>query len=235
MVEPSVKYRHEFKYLISEQQLCILKNRLMAIVPIDKNVGEDGKYNIRSVYFDGYYNSCFYENLSGVDPREKFRIRIYNHLDARISLECKRKEHGKTLKTSCLLSRAQCDKLLNKQYPLDLIDKSPVSNKLIVKMMNRLMRPVIIVDYDRVPFVYKNGNVRITLDTNIASSTAIDSFFDGSIVKRPVLPVGMQLLEVKYDEYLPDYIYQMLQLDDLQQTTFSKYFLCRKYSLKGAV
>ena len=97
-------------------------------------------------------------------------------------------------------------------------------------MLTRGMRPVVIVEYDRIPYVYKNGNVRITLDTNIASSNAIGSFLDPQIPKRPILPLGQQLLEVKYDAYLPDFIYQSLQLQDLRQTAFSKYYLCRKFS-----
>ena len=90
--------------------------------------------------------------------------------------------------------------------------------------------PVVIVEYDRIPYVYKNGNVRITLDTNICSSSAVSTFLEETIPRRPVLPLGQQLLEVKYDEYLPDFIYRSLQLSSLRQTAFSKYYICRKYT-----
>ena len=46
------------------------------------------------------------------------------------------------------------------------------------------------------------------------------------------MPVGMQLMEVKCDEFIPDYIYRALQLDDLIQTAFSKYYLCRKLNIQ---
>ena len=107
--------------------------------------------------------------------------------------------------------------------------------KLTLEIKLHGMKPVVIVEYDRIPYVYKNGNVRVTLDTNIASSDAIDKFLDESIPKRPVMPVGMQLMEVKFDEYLPDHIYRALQLDSLQQTAFSKYYICRKYSLRRGI
>lgn len=97
-------------------------------------------------------------------------------------------------------------------------------------MLTRRMRPVVIVEYDRIPYVYANGNVRITLDTNISSSQATDRFLEEIVPKRPVMPLGQQLLEVKYDDYLPDFIYRNLQLDCLRQTAFSKYYLCRKYT-----
>lgn len=93
------------------------------------------------------------------------------------------------------------------------------------------MRPVVIVDYDRVPYIYRLGNVRVTLDHNLSSSNQLQSFFDPMLVKRPVMPAGMQLLEVKFDEYLPAHIYRALQIENLQHTAFSKYYLCRKYSL----
>ena len=112
----------------------------------------------------------------------------------------------------------------------NIADQPPLLRKLTLQMMTRKLRPVVIVEYVRIPYVYKNGNVRITLDTNIASSSAVETFLDPHISGRPVLPVGQQLLEVKYDEYLPDFIYRSLMLPSLRQTAFSKYYICRKYS-----
>ena len=106
----------------------------------------------------------------------------------------------------------------------------PVLQKLLLLMKTRGYRPVVIVEYDRIPYVYRNGNVRVTLDTNICSSRSVDRFLDEAIPRRPVMPLGQQLLEVKFDEYLPDFIYRSLALNSLSQTAFSKYYLCRKYT-----
>ena len=106
----------------------------------------------------------------------------------------------------------------------------PVLQKLLLQMKTAMLRPKIIVEYDRVPYVYKLGNVRITLDKNISSSSAIDTFLNPTIPKRPIMPAGQHVLEVKFDEFLPDYIYQALQLRNLRQTAFSKFYLCRKFS-----
>jgi hypothetical protein len=105
-----------------------------------------------------------------------------------------------------------------------------VLKKLTLEMMSRKLHPKGIVEYDRIPYVYKGGNVRITFDTNVSSSFQIDGFLNGNVSKRPVMPQGLHLLEVKWDEYLPDMIYRALQLENLQQTAYSKYYLCRKYS-----
>lgn len=225
-----LKYRHELKYEITSAQLQLLKNRINHLIPPDKHAGLTGSYTIRSLYFDDQYDRCLRENEDGTDPREKFRIRIYNHSASRITLECKRKERGKTHKTSCPLTVEQTRQLMEGKPLGDIASQPPLLQKLTVQMLTRRLRPVVIVEYERIPYVYKNGNVRITLDTNISSSSAVERFLDEEIPKRPVLPLGQQLLEVKYDEYLPDFIYRNLQLHSLRQTAFSKYYICRKYT-----
>ena len=224
------KFRHELKYQVTAAQIALLKSRIDHLLPLDSHVAQNGSYTIRSLYFDDFENRCFYENENGTDPREKFRIRIYNHSAQRINLECKRKERGKPFKTSCRLTEEQTRLLMQGKPVPNIGDQPPLLQKLTMEMLRRRMRPVVIVEYERIPYVYKNGNVRITLDTNISSSSAVDKFLDETIPKRPVLPLGQQLLEVKYDEYLPDFIYHNLQLTSLRQTAFSKYYICRKYT-----
>ena len=224
------KFRHELKYQITDAQVAMLQNRIRHLIPMDSHVGQAGTYRIRSLYFDDYEDRCLRENEDGTDPREKFRIRIYNASSQRITLECKRKERGKTHKSTCPLTVEQTKLLMAGKILTDIGSQPPVLRKLTLQMMTRRMRPVVIVEYDRIPYVYKNGNVRITLDTNITSSSAVERFLEPDILPRPVLPAGQQLLEVKYDEYLPDFIYRSLQLHSLRQTAFSKYAICRKYT-----
>ncbi len=226
------KYRHELKYLCSEAHLAIIRNRLRGIMSFDRHA-KNGEYTIRSMYFDSLDNRCFYENECGTDRREKFRIRIYNAEDSRISLECKRKERGKTFKTSCLLTKDDYAAVLN-GGTIDRFDqKPPLLRKFSVLQRTELFRPAVIVEYDRTPYVYSIGNVRVTLDRNIRSSDDFEHFFEKNLPTRPILPEGQHLLEVKFDELLPDFIKEVLQLGDLQQTTFSKYYLCRKFSMGG--
>lgn len=225
------KYRHEMKYVCNEMELAVINSRLSGLMKLDANTGAEGFYNIRSLYFDDYYNTCYYENEAGTDPREKFRIRIYNADNSRISLEIKRKEHSKTLKKSCSLTEWQCRMLMNGQLLPISSEYPPVLQKLCILMRTKRMKPSVIVDYDRVPYVCENGNVRVTIDRNISSSNDILSFLDKEIKKRPVMKSGQHVLEVKYDEFIPDYIVNNMELGSLRQTAFSKYYLCRKYSL----
>lgn len=226
--EEQKKYRNELKYFVSPTQIAGIQNRIKNLLPLDTYVKEEGYYQIRSLYFDDRDNRCYYENEDGVDPREKFRIRIYNHNTERITLECKRKEKGMTQKTSCALTEMQCRQLMAGNYLTDIENQPPLLRKLTLEMMMHGMHPVVIVEYKRIPYVYKNGNVRITFDLDVSSSARVGDFLEKTISERPVFPLGQQILEVKYDEYIPNFIYQNLQVGQLQQTTCSKYYLCRK-------
>ena len=223
------KYRHEFKYEINTPQLEMLKTRLPYIMKSDLHTNSDGSYMIRSLYFDDNNNSYYYDNENGTDPREKIRIRIYNGSDDFIRLELKRKEHSKTQKISCSVTRKQVDDMISGMGLEWSDDLHPLLKKLYVLQETTLMQPKVIVEYDRIPFVYEEGNVRATLDLNIRASTDIETFFDKQTNCRLIMPKGINLLEVKFDEFIPDYIYQTIQLDNLRQTTFSKYYLCRKF------
>lgn len=224
-------YRHEFKYICSEAQLACLKGRLSGIMRFDSHADQNGKYQIRSVYFDDYQDTGFYENENGTDPREKFRIRIYNCDAGLIELENKKKICGMTSKDSCEIQKDLCEALLREEpEALDSCD-IPVWNKFALGWNTRMLRPKAIVDYERTVFVCPLGNVRITFDRNISSSADYGHFFDKTMKRRPVMPMGMHVLEVKYDEFLPDYIYKGIELENLQRTAFSKYYLCRKYHM----
>lgn len=229
------EYRHEYKYVCSERQLACIKGRIEPYMCIDANAGGRGSYTIRSLYFDDCNNICYYDNLSGIDPREKFRIRTYNADPSLIRLELKQKRHGMTRKVSCPIDMELCQRLMmGGRTDFREMDES-LYRKLFLWQSTRLLKPKVIVEYDRVPYVYRDGNVRVTFDTNIRSSVDTGSFLDERITARPVMRTGYHVLEVKFDEFLPDFIHHAVQIDKLRQTAYSKYCLCRKYNLRGVI
>ncbi len=224
-------YRHEYKYPLTNGQALIEDAKISAIAQKDVHVGENGFYNIRSLYFDDYENSCYMDNENGVDEREKYRIRIYNHNIRKITLELKEKMRGRTSKRFCPITLSQCRQLMAGVIPRDIQASQQVLHKLAYQMAVRLMKPAVIVDYDRVPYVYRSldANVRITFDSNITSVGDVSTFLDERVYGRGVMPEGHALMEVKFDSFLPDEIYALLQLNGLTASTFSKYYLCRKF------
>ena len=84
-MEHNAKFRHELKYLCSRPEIEMLRTRLSAVMQRDPHAQETGMYHIRSIYFDDLYDSSFEDNSSGLNAREKWRIRIYNSSSSRIT------------------------------------------------------------------------------------------------------------------------------------------------------
>lgn len=229
-------YRVEEKYIIYEDQIAYLNMKLKEIMSPDEH-SRDGGYLIRSVYFDDYHDSALYENLSGNDQRAKFRIRTYDNDPSFIRLEEKSKRAGFTKKRSAVYDEETVRKLISgcrraTDAPVAsaaLLGKDdPLSRLLYTGMNTKLLHPVTIVEYERTAFVEKSGNVRITFDRNIGATDNTADFFENNIGAHPVLPTGAHILEVKYDELIPDHIRRLIDTGSLSRTAFSKYCYARQ-------
>lgn len=227
------KYRHEWKFLCGEGELQMLEDRIRHICPLDSHVGEDGRYTIRSLYFDTYDDRCFYENEAGIDHRKKYRIRIYNGNPDVIHLECKETLHGLKKKDVCLLSLQQCRQLMSKAPVTEFSSGQELLRRFIVEQQMQLLMPKVIVEYVRTPYIFAAGNVRITFDRYIRSSLEISRFLEPHVSGRCIMAQDSHILEVKYDEGLPGAIMDLLSSGlTLSRISFSKYCLCRKYCMQ---
>ena len=211
---------------MTDADLLLLAGRLKNVMSQD--VHQEGDcYEIRSLYFDDLWDRCLEENEAGVDKREKYRIRIYDPRSDVIHLEIKEKNRGLTKKRSCDLSREACLAIMDGELPLNIDGRAPL-NSLQLQMRCNGMEPKVIIAYERTAFVHPSGNVRITFDRNIMASSCREDFLEDRVSGMvPVLPAGMHVLEVKYDEFLPDTIAQQLEIGKLRKTAFSKYYLGR--------
>lgn len=224
-------YRHEWKFFCSETELQMIENKIKHICMKDPHTGPEGVYRIRSMYFDTHDSRCYGENVAGTDGREKYRIRIYNGSDAVIKLERKGSVRDRKYKDSCGITRNQCEQMLQGHPVTNVLPGQEVLREFLAERSMELLKPWVIVEYVRTPYIYPAGNVRITFDRYITSSNSMD-FFERNIPGRGILPEHMHLLEVKYDEVLPAAILELLNgTGSLSRTSFSKYALCRKYSI----
>ena len=221
------EFRSERKYLCSEGQLRILEARLRPLMQPDSHQEREGGYLVRSVYFDDLDNRFLTENLRGLDDRVKYRIRAYEGRDDVIRLEAKHKVHGMTKKEACPLTREECDRLLAGERPAFSRELPKPLRMLWVELQTATVRPRMLVSYTRTAYVLKSGNVRITFDRDIAATPAYGRLFDHPLPLEPVLPPGQHILEVKYDELIPDYLMQVLETGELMQNPFSKYVMSR--------
>ena len=219
--------RHEWKHEISLSDLLQLRRRLGAVAYPDP-YAPTGSYRVRSLYFDTPADTALREKISGVDPREKFRIRCYNNDYRFIRLEKKCKQNGLCTKYTAPLSHEQTALFLSGH--LDWMDshERPLIQELYSKMTCQQLQPKTIVEYTREPFVYPAGNVRVTLDHHIRTGMRCTDFLNPHCITVPV-PDDPIILEVKWDAFLPDLIRSAVQLDDRRTASYSKYTACRAY------
>ncbi len=223
------KYRNELKYLIDAKDVMIIEDKLKHLMDRDPYADkETGSYVVRSLYFDSYDDDCFHNNEFSLGKRKKFRIRMYGDDQSLILLEKKEKENNMSRKYSYKMSEEEYNQLFyGNVSEIYWHTPDPLLKEFCLEVMSRLFRPKVIVHYERKPFVYFTGNVRVTLDTNISCSTELPRFLDNNYLTIPTLEQGEHLLEVKFDELLPDFLKQIIQLDTLEQATFSKYYISR--------
>ena len=227
MAEQTPVYRHEWKHELSFQDSLILRQRLRAVMEPDVHA-VDGKYSIRSLYFDNGNDKALREKLDGVNRREKFRLRYYNGDPSLIHLEKKSKLDGLGTKFSANVTAEEAQKLIDGDLDWMLDSDRPLVRELYVKMRSQGLRPKTIVDYTREPFIYRPGNVRVTLDYDIRSGLGCTDFLNPRAVTVPAGDAPI-LLEVKWDAYLPDLIRDIVQLPGRHVSAFSKYAQCRIY------
>ena len=220
-------FRHEWKIEINASDLIAIRQRLRAVAKPDPHA-VDGRYLIRSLYFDDPGDRALREKLDGVDRREKFRIRYYNGDTGLIHLEKKRKQNGLGAKDVAALSAAEAQAIVDGDLDWMLASGRALVQEPYSKMRGEGLRPKTIVDYTREPFVYAPGNVRVTLDHNILTGLGCTDFLNPDCVTIPAGNAPI-LLEVKWDAFLPDIIRAAVQLEGRRAGAFSKYAQCRIY------
>lgn len=222
-----MEYRHEMKHEINASDRIAIRQRLSCIAKLDSHA-VNGKYCIRSLYFDTISDKALREKLDGINAREKFRIRYYNQDTSVIHLEKKSKLGGLGNKQSASLTVQEVQKIIDGDIDWMLFSEKPLVQELYAKMKSQGLRPKTIVDYVREPYVFRPGNVRVTLDYDIRTGLSSVDFLNPNCPTIPVKEAPI-ILEVKWDHYLPDIIRDAIQLPDARTGAYSKYAACRMY------
>ena len=105
---------------------------------------------------------------------------------------------------------------------------SPLVQELGRKMCIQGLRPKTIVDYNREPFIYGAGNVRVTLDYDIRTGLGCTDLLDPDCITVPARDAPA-ILEVKWDTFLPALVRDAVQVPGTHTSAFSKYAACRIY------
>ena len=225
--------RHELKYFINPAELEALRARLRGALAMDSHCVNGEPYVIRSLYFDDIDDSAFYDKQAGVMHRDKYRIRIYRYSDREIFLERKRKLGDLIQKSSVQITRRLCDQLVDGNPTGLQKAQNPLLQDMYVQMRTKLLRPRVIVDYEREAYIHPAEDVRITFDLTLRSGLASRELFNPKLPTVCPHDRNVEILEVKFNNYLPDYINALLHGISAERSAVSKYILCRRFEPLG--
>ena len=223
-------FRHEFKYYINYFEYHTLRNRLKAVLKRDKFADENGNYHIRSLYFDDIKNEALFEKQAGVLERNKYRIRIYNLEDNIIKLESKKRVGQFISKTSQMITKKEYNFILNSES----FKSEGLLNRFLLDKQTQILKPKVIVDYVREAYVSDINNIRITFDKELKTGLYKTDIFDKELPMIDVIEKPKMILEIKFDNFLPDFIKNLLQIDTNQRYAISKYTICRKFTKENS-
>ena len=227
----SLPLRHELKFFINEMQYFVLSGILDQLLQRDPNGDEYNEYHIRSCYFDTIQNTAFFDKLAGVQNRDKYRIRIYNFSDQVIKLECKTTAGNLISKRSLSIPKLLCEQLLAGDPTGLETTRSGLLNDVFREMTVNLLRPVVLVDYVREAYLHPAEEVRITFDKQLRTGMLSKDLFDPYVPTVPPFDENVMILEVKYNQFLPPYIRDLLNTycAGACESAISKYVWCRRF------
>ena len=228
----NIPLRHELKYHITPAEMTVLRNVLTPVMQLDPNGNENNEYHIRSLYFDTINDDALEEKIAGVGNRKKYRMRIYNFSDRVIKLECKSKYGDLISKQSVSIPRELADQLIAGDPDGLQRMRHPLLHDVYREMRTRLLRPVVIVDYVREAYIHPAQDVRITFDKMLRTGLYSSDMFTPMLPTFPVFDDPVEILEVKYNEFLPTYIQSLISGVTAQRSAVSKYTWCRRYENK---
>ena len=92
------------------------------------------------------------------------------------------------------------------------------------------LKPKVLVDYRREPYVFPYEDVRVTFDKDVRTSMRATELFNADLPTYPVWELNNCLiLEIKFNASLPVYVQELVQCDAAMHTAASKYIFCRQY------
>jgi len=228
--------RFEFKYILPKATADKIIPALMEHMVWDEYASEfpDNAYIVTSYYLDSNDYACYYDKLSGLDYRAKYRIRTYRdtfdinqHLGDKVFAEIKRKKANIIIKDRSsfiwgdlrdIIKGVRVNEILTK---IDGEQRKTVNEFLWSKSYNCL-KPSIVVSYLRRPLVSKyDDRFRVTFDYNIKTQAINNNFETYGPIKK-VLDQDI-VLELKYNNTLPEWFHHIIQDYKLHLQSYSKY------------
>jgi len=220
--------RKELKYYIPHNEYVILSNFLRKIMrqDIHNKYGKKG-YLVRSLYFDTLDNKSFEDKMAGIEERAKYRLRTYGANYKWVKFEIKSKRNNSVLKETAMISSEDAAEIQNMNYEVMLKYNNPILNKAYLEFKKTPYHPVVMTDYFREAFTYDINKIRIVFDKFLKSTSLQLDLFDIDPFPTQKLKKGLVIMEIKYNNFIPGFLKQILQIPCFERSAISKYCIGR--------
>ena len=234
MKENQILYRYEFKYILNKKISNQIEKEARNFMIYDGHVKKElnNKYFVRSLYFENNFASNFYEKVDGMKIRRKYRLRTYsNFFDPKVPIffEVKGRISERTYKKRINIKNKYLNLFLSQSQNFNLLNLYP-NNEMIINFIfdsfRKNLKPLILVDYKRRPYINKFGlYFRLTFDTNLLSSKTNNLFSNDKYSSWLECKAGYTILEVKFDRSIPAWFHRVIQCYNLKRRSVSKFVL----------
>ncbi len=217
--------RFEIKYRLHCERSRKFLERIAPYIRSDPHNSADGFYRVVSLYYDSPDFVCFVEKLDGIKFRRKMRIRLYNECDDEAFLEIKQRIDRTIQKRRVKDNLNDIMKYLDpKNGDERIMIPDRVYGEALFLVHTMQMEPKIMVSYNREAYfsIYEPG-LRITVDKNLRYRKYRGEFTFHSGGERFFFPPYEVILEVKFNDVIPDWLCSCLNSFNLVQSRISKY------------
>ena len=213
--------RYEIKFALNELEIT------QALSWLSK-IGARKKYedrNVNSLYFDNLNHEAIKDNLAGITPRHKVRLRWYGDITSEVldpNLEIKIR-NGR-LGSKILFPLAKIKNLISTESIYSLsknIFWELRRSKFTHKVSNNYLLPMLIAQYQRKYYEIDNG-IRITIDREIRFLNA-----NQNVRLKFLRPINYNyyVMELKFSQDLKFSAAKLIQSLSLTPKRFSKYLI----------
>lgn len=219
MADQMIFKRHELKYMISTDQLALIKEEF------DKHMiaDEHGMSTICSLYFDTPSYQLIRRSIERPVYKEKLRLRSYGvaTADTKVFVELKKKYKKVVYKRRVTLKEKDAMRyLINGE-----IDKhTQITDEIdYFKQYYKGLAPAMLLMYNREAYYGKDDReFRVTFDRDVLWRD-YDLTLDKGIYGAPILEPNMVLMEVKTKDAIPLWMTKLLSDNHIFKKSFSKY------------
>lgn len=201
---------------------------------LDTYIQNNYDYEVRSLYFDSNFQHSFLEKKDGIAIRYKLRIRYYPNFSKNnrefVFIEIKKKIKENVAKSRVYVPLERAINILDNNHEEAKLfyEEGSAQDKNTLKeiwFLNKKynLKPRCIVSYKRQPYFSKiEKTLRITFDTNImVRNFNLDLRFGGG--SKFVVPRGICIMEIKFNNFIPNWAIKIIQKNDCVQYKISKF------------